>query len=54
MRTLTLEIMLRVVFGARGEAEAVRASLAWAFERLARHPAVQARLREGDPAHLGR
>ncbi|HTU85345.1 MAG TPA: cytochrome P450 [Solirubrobacteraceae bacterium] len=28
------------------------ASLAWAFERLAHHPAVQARLREGDPAYL--
>jgi cytochrome P450 len=28
------------------------ASLAWAFERLARHPAVQARLRERDPAYL--
>jgi cytochrome P450 family 135 len=28
------------------------ASLAWAFERLARHPAVLARLREGDPAYL--
>ncbi|MGO9822639.1 MAG: cytochrome P450 [Solirubrobacteraceae bacterium] len=28
------------------------ATLAWAFERLARHPAVQARLREGDPAYL--
>jgi len=28
------------------------ASLAWAFERLARHPAVQARVREGDPAYL--
>ena len=28
------------------------ASLAWAFERLARHPHVQARLREGDPAYL--
>ena len=28
------------------------ASLAWAFERLARHPAVQARLREGDAAYL--
>jgi cytochrome P450 len=28
------------------------ASLAWAFERLARNPAVQARLREGDPAYL--
>ncbi|MBV8997555.1 MAG: cytochrome P450 [Solirubrobacterales bacterium] len=28
------------------------ASLAWAFERLARHPAVQQRLREGDPAYL--
>jgi cytochrome P450 family 135 len=28
------------------------ASLSWAFERLARHPAVQARMREGDPAYL--
>jgi cytochrome P450 family 135 len=28
------------------------ASLAWAFERLARHPAVQTRLREGDPDYL--
>ncbi len=28
------------------------AALAWAFERLARHPDVQARLREGDPAYL--
>jgi cytochrome P450 len=28
------------------------ASLAWAFERLARHPDVQARLRDGDPAYL--
>ena len=28
------------------------ASLAWAFELLARHPSVQARLREGDPAYL--
>ena len=28
------------------------ASLAWAFERLARHPEVQARLRAGDPAYL--
>ena len=28
------------------------ASLAWAFERLARHPAVHARMREGDPAYL--
>jgi len=28
------------------------AALAWAFERLARYPAVQARLREGDPAYL--
>jgi cytochrome P450 family 135 len=27
------------------------ASLAWAFERLARHPQVHARLREGDPAY---
>jgi cytochrome P450 len=28
------------------------ASLAWAFELLARSPGVQARLREGDPAYL--
>jgi cytochrome P450 len=28
------------------------ASLAWAFERLARHEAVQERLREGDPEYL--
>jgi cytochrome P450 len=28
------------------------ASLAWGFERLARHPAVHARLREDDPAFL--
>jgi len=28
------------------------AALAWAFERLARHPAVHARLAEGDPAYL--
>jgi cytochrome P450 len=28
------------------------ASLAWAFERLARHPEVQARLSEGDPAYV--
>jgi cytochrome P450 len=28
------------------------ASLAWAFERLARTPHVHARLREGDPAYL--
>jgi cytochrome P450 family 135 len=28
------------------------ASLAWAFERLARHPDVHARLREGDTAYL--
>jgi cytochrome P450 len=28
------------------------ATLAWAFERLARHPAVQDRIREGDPAYL--
>jgi cytochrome P450 len=28
------------------------ASLGWAFERLARHPGVQARLREDDPAYL--
>jgi cytochrome P450 family 135 len=28
------------------------AALAWAFERLARHPPVLARLREGDPVYL--
>jgi cytochrome P450 len=28
------------------------ASLAWAFERLARHPHVHARLRDGDPDYL--
>ena len=28
------------------------ASLSWAFERLARHPRVQARLREGEPDYL--
>jgi cytochrome P450 family 135 len=28
------------------------ASLAWAFERIARHPAVHVRLRDGDPAYL--
>jgi cytochrome P450 family 135 len=28
------------------------ASLAWAFERLAHHPEVQARLRDGDPQYL--
>ena len=28
------------------------ASLSWAFERLARHPRVQARLRDGDAAYL--
>jgi cytochrome P450 len=28
------------------------ASLSWAFERLARHAQVQARLRDGDPAYL--
>jgi cytochrome P450 family 135 len=28
------------------------ASLSWAFERLARHPQAQARLRDGDPAYL--
>ena len=28
------------------------ATLAWGFELLARHPGVQARLREGDPAYL--
>jgi cytochrome P450 len=28
------------------------ASLAWAFERLARHPAVHARLRDGEAAYL--
>jgi cytochrome P450 family 135 len=28
------------------------ASLSWSFERLARHPHVQARLRDGEPAYL--
>ena len=28
------------------------ASLSWAFERIARHPHVQARLRDGEPAYL--
>src|SRR3954465_10678811 len=28
------------------------AALAWAFERLARHPSVQERVREGDPDYL--
>jgi cytochrome P450 len=28
------------------------ASLAWAFERLARHPAVLERMRDGDPAYV--
>ncbi len=28
------------------------ATLAWAFERLSRHPAVHTRLREGDPVYL--
>ena len=28
------------------------AALTWAFERLAHHPAAQARLRDGDPAYL--
>jgi len=28
------------------------ASLAWAFERLAQHPSVHARLADGDPAYL--
>jgi cytochrome P450 len=35
-----------------GGHDSTAASLAWAFERLARHPAVQARLHEGDPAYL--
>jgi cytochrome P450 len=32
--------------------ETTAGSLAWAFERLARHPDVVARLRDGDPAYL--
>ncbi len=32
--------------------ETTAGSLAWACERLARHPAVAARLRDGDPAYL--
>src|SRR3954451_24401577 len=35
-----------------GAHDSSAASLAWAFERLARHPAVHARLREDDPAYL--
>jgi len=35
-----------------GGHDSTAAALAWAFERLARHPAVQARLREGDPSYL--
>jgi cytochrome P450 len=32
--------------------ETTATALAWAFERLTRHPAVLGRLREGDPAYL--
>jgi cytochrome P450 family 135 len=32
--------------------ETTATALAWAFERLTRHPAALARLREGDPAYL--
>lgn len=32
--------------------ETTATALAWAFERLTRHPVVLARLREGDPAYL--
>jgi cytochrome P450 len=35
-----------------GGHDSTAASLAWAFERLARAPAVHARLREGDPAYV--
>jgi cytochrome P450 len=35
-----------------GGHDSTAASLAWAFERLARHPAVHARLKDGDPAYL--
>ncbi|MGO9754915.1 MAG: cytochrome P450 [Solirubrobacteraceae bacterium] len=35
-----------------GGHDSTAASLAWAFERLARHPVVLARMREGDPAYL--
>ena len=35
-----------------GGHDSTSASLSWAFERLARHPAVQDRLRDGDPAYL--
>src|SRR6478672_6260403 len=86
MRDLTLEIILRVVLGARGDDETARLRHAvdttlesvrslpgmlsmalvqrdlgprspWgrfrlAVERFARHPAVHARLRDGDPAYL--
>jgi len=33
--------------------ETTAGSLAWALERLAHHPAVQARVRDGDDAYLG-
>jgi cytochrome P450 len=35
-----------------GGHDTTAASLAWAFERLARHPRVMARLREGEPSYL--
>ncbi len=35
-----------------GGHDSTAASLAWAFERLARHPAVLARMRDDDPAYL--
>jgi len=35
-----------------GGHDSTAASLAWAFERLAHHPSVQARLTEGDPSYL--
>ncbi len=47
-RHLRDQLVARLVAGHDTSA----ASLAWAFERLARHPAVHARLGEGEPAYL--
>jgi cytochrome P450 len=47
-RRLRDELVALLVGGHDSSASA----LAWAFERLARHPAVLARMRAGDPAYL--
>jgi cytochrome P450 len=47
-RRLRDELVALLVGGHDSSASA----LAWAFERLARHPAVLARMRDGDPAYL--